>query len=41
MANFDDYVAWQNHLEKIGEGIRLKPDIETYDNERIERFLSS
>lgn len=41
MNNIDDYRAWQNHLKKIGKGIRLKPDIEAYDRERIRLFLST
>lgn len=37
---FEDYIKWQNHLEKLGDGIRVKPDIETYDKKRIKLFLS-
>jgi hypothetical protein len=39
MTNFNRYVAWQNHLGFIGNGIRLSPDIETYDKQRIKLFL--
>ena len=39
MTSMDDYIAWQNHLEEIGKGIRLLPDIETYDKERIQLFF--
>lgn len=40
LNDFDEYVAWQNHLENIGNGIRLRPDIEAYDKKRINSFLS-
>jgi len=39
MTEFSNYVAWQEHLEREGNGIRLKPDIETYDMGRINSFL--
>jgi hypothetical protein len=41
MSEVDDYVSWQNLLKEKGNGIRLTPDIETYDKERIELFLES
>jgi hypothetical protein len=40
LIDFNEYIAWQNHLENIGNGMRLGPDIETYDKERIKLFLS-
>lgn len=39
MNEINDYVAWQNYLEKIGKGFRLEPDIQTYDNQRIRLFF--
>lgn len=36
---FNSYVEFQNRLEKEGNGIRLKPDIEIYDKKRIKEFL--
>lgn len=39
--NINDYIAWQDHLEKIGEGIRLRLDIQTYDRKRMQLFFSS
>lgn len=41
MTKIEDYIAWQNHLKKVGKGIRLRPDIQTYDKERIRLFFSS
>jgi len=41
MTEINLYVAWQKRLEIIGNGIRLSPDIRTYDARRIERFLES
>jgi hypothetical protein len=41
MTQIEDYIAWQAHLEKIGEGVRLKPDIQAYDTERIRLFFKS
>ena len=38
--DFVVYEFLQEQLEKIGNGIRLKPDIETHDRKRIEGFLS-
>jgi hypothetical protein len=40
MTDFSRYVAWQKRLEFIGNGIRLSPDIKTYDNKRIEKFFT-
>jgi hypothetical protein len=40
MTDFDTYIAWQNHLEQVGNGLRLKADIETYDKERLKQFFS-
>lgn len=40
MRDFDNYVAWQDHLKVIGNGVRLWPDIQTYDKKRIESFLT-
>jgi len=37
--DFNRYVEFQNRLEQEGNGIRLKPDIETYDERRIKKFL--
>jgi hypothetical protein len=37
--NFNLYMKFQNHLEKEGNGVRLKPDIEIYDKKRIKEFL--
>ena len=31
MTDFSHYVAWQKRLEIIGNGVRLSPDIKTYD----------
>jgi histone H3/H4 len=36
---FTSYMKFQNRLEKEGNGIRLKPDIEIYDKKRIKKFL--
>ena len=41
MNNITDYLVWQNHLKKIGKGIRLRPDIQAYDKERISLFFSN
>jgi hypothetical protein len=41
MTDIDQYIAWQKHLEFIGNGIRLSPDIKTYDAQRIKRFFES
>jgi hypothetical protein len=41
MDDINEYVAWQRHLEKLGNGIRLKPDIQAYDQERMKLFLST
>ncbi len=35
------YIAWQKRLELIGCGIRLSPDIKTYDSQRIKLFFES
>jgi hypothetical protein len=35
----ESYLEFQNRLEKKGNGIRLKPDIEIYDKKRIKEFL--
>ena len=40
MTDIGWYVAWQKQLEFIGNGVRLSPDIKTYDKQRIERFLA-
>jgi hypothetical protein len=37
--DFKSYLELQNRLEKEGNGIRLKPDIEIYDKKRIKEFL--
>jgi len=36
---FDEYEGWQEHLRKVGQGIRIKPDIDCYDKNRIKKFL--
>jgi hypothetical protein len=41
MANIDWYDAWQKRMEFIGNGVRLSPDIETYDKQRIRLFFES
>ncbi len=41
MTDIGQYVAWQKQLEFIGSGIRLSPDIKTYDAQRIKRFFES
>lgn len=41
MNKIKDYIAWQNHLKKTGQGIRLRPDIQAYDRERIRLFFTS
>lgn len=41
MTDISRYVAWQKRLEFIGNGIRLSPDIKTYDKQRIKLFLES
>ena len=41
MTNIDWYNAWQKRMEFIGNGIRLSPDIKTYDKQRIQLFLES
>lgn len=33
------YEFVQAKLEEIGDGNRLRPDLETYDKQRIEAFL--
>jgi hypothetical protein len=40
MTEINWYVAWQEHLEFIGNGARLSPDIKTYDKQRIEKFFT-
>jgi len=40
LNDFNNYIAWQDHLEKEGNGFRIKPDIDTYDKKRIKLFLS-
>jgi hypothetical protein len=40
MRDFGSYLAWQEYLKKVGNGVRIRPDIETYDKIRIKRFLS-
>ena len=40
MNKIKDYIAWQNHLKITGKGIRLRPDIQTYDKERLQIFFS-
>jgi hypothetical protein len=40
MTDIGWHVAWQKQLESIGNGVRLSPDIKTYDKQRIERFLT-
>jgi hypothetical protein len=41
LTDFSRYVAWQKRLEFMGNGVRLRPDIKTYDKNRIERFFES
>jgi len=41
MTDIEVYITWQNHLKQIGNGIKLKPDIQTYDKKRIHLFFSS
>lgn len=41
LTDFSRYIAWQKRLEFIGNGIRLSPDIKTYDIERIRLFFQS
>jgi len=41
MTDLSQYVAWQKRLEFIGNGIRLSPDIKTYDAQRIKLFFES
>ena len=38
MTKINDYLAWQDHLKQEGKGIRLRPDIEVYDVQRIQKF---
>lgn len=40
MTEISWYVAWQKRLELIGNGVRLIPDIKTYDKQRIEKFFA-
>lgn len=40
MTDIGWYVAWQKQLEFVGNGVRLSPDIKTYDKQRIESFLA-
>jgi hypothetical protein len=40
MTEISWYVAWQKRLESIGDGVRLSPDIKTYDKQRIEKFFT-
>jgi len=40
MTEISWYVAWQKRLEFIGNGVRLSPDIKTYDKQRIEKFFT-
>jgi len=39
--NYPLYEFFQKCLEKMGSGIRIKPDIEVYDRRRIQDFLSN
>jgi hypothetical protein len=38
--DFNQYLAWQRHMESIGNGIRLSPDIEAYDYKRLDKFFA-
>jgi len=38
--NYPLYEFLQRCLEKMGNGVRIKPDIEIYDKRRIKEFLS-
>jgi len=40
MKDFNEYEKWQKHLYEKGSGIRLQPDIKTYDKKRIKKFLT-
>ena len=40
LDDFDEYAEWQEHMKNLGNGVRLRKDIETYDAERIKLFLS-
>jgi hypothetical protein len=39
MTEISCYLDWQEHLKSIGKGIRLNPDITTYDKQRIEEYF--
>lgn len=43
LKNMDDmhtYETWQNGLKKTGRGLRISPDLQTYDPERIREYLT-
>jgi len=39
LMDFGEYERWQELLREKGHGVRLKPDIECYDQNRIREFL--
>lgn len=41
LNDIERYVAWQKRLESMGNGVRLNPDIRTYDKQRIKLFFES
>jgi len=40
MDDFHTYETWQNGLEKTGRGLRISPDLQTYDPDRIRGYLN-
>jgi len=38
--NFEDYLAWQKHVEAVGVGIRIATDM-IYDKNRVNEFLKN
>jgi hypothetical protein len=41
LNDIERYAAWQKRLESMGNGVRLNPDIRTYDKQRIKLFFES